>query len=193
MFKWIILPFPDKNSFSFSHQKPDRKLSDVLKCSGSPQRSSCCEIFPMWGWRHMGKSHSGREGAWLEHRSQQARAFSPAGRISHGYNIRRLWPANSHEDSQLQGATEVSVKIIKPLQLVAWKLMMKFQVSLPSIYSLYLRRICCIYKGGDQMIKSNRLFPSLRLLWSLSTHKIEAWFGSPKYLVCHVSFSSKWT
>lgn len=101
--------------------------------------------------------------------------------------------AYSHEHSQLQGATEVSVKIIKPLQLVPGKLMMKFQVSLPSIYSLYLRRICCVYKDGDQMIKSNRLFPSLRLLWSLSTHKIEAWFRSPKYLVCHVSFSSKWT
>lgn len=70
----------------------------------------------------------------------------------------------SHEDSQLQGATEVSVKIIQPLQIVPGKLMMKFQVSLPSIYSLYLRRICCIYKGGGQMIKSNRLFPSLRLL-----------------------------
>lgn len=78
--------------------------------------------------------------------------------------------------------------INQPLQLFPGKLTMRFQSSLPSIYSLYLRRICCIYRGGGKMIKSNRLFPSLRLLWSLSTHKIQTWVRSPKYLVSHFFF-----
>lgn len=141
---------------------------------------SPCEDEDTWEKATVG----GREPGWSTGPSKQGHSHQQAGSLM----------ATTSEDCGLQTVMKThSIKIIKPLQLVAGKLMMKFQVSLPSIYSLYLRRICCIYKGGDQMIKPNRLFPSLRLLWSLSTHKIEAWFGSPKYLVCHVSFSSKWT
>lgn len=52
-------------------------------------------------------------------------------------------------------------KVIQPLQLVPGKVTMKFQLSLPSIYSLCWRRICCTYKGGGQMINSDSFLPFL--------------------------------
>ena len=94
----------------------------------------------------------------------------------------------NHGDSTVASCHWSQCKIIQTRQLVPGKLMMKFQLSLTFIYSLYLRTICCIYKGSGQMMKSNRLFPSLRLLCSLSTHKIQTWSRSPKYLVLHFFF-----
>jgi len=69
---------------------------------------------PEWTETHGRKSPRGREGAWLEHRSHQARALSPAGRISHSCNISMLRPASKiMETPRLQVATEVSVKLSK--------------------------------------------------------------------------------
>lgn len=134
------------------------------------------------GWRELGWSTApGKQG----HYHHQAGSLTA---ISEDCDLQtKPWKL------MIAGCHWSQCNVIQLLWLVPGKWMMKFQLSLSFIYSLYFRRICCIYKGGGQMIKSYRLFPSLRLLLHLSTYKTETWFRSPKYLVCHIPFSSEWT
>lgn len=108
MFKWIILPFQEKKEgLSFSHQKPDGKFSDVLKWPTSPSCSLCCKKGPTGGWRHVGKRDL-EEGVVEQVLGNKRVVTGMQGSESYEKSVACK---QNHEDSWLQGATEIREKL----------------------------------------------------------------------------------